>query len=278
MSTDWTLFGKTRDEDIPLFPVALLIARDEYPDLDVQHYDAMCESWCKAIAPKLERAESPIASLQILNRYLYEELGFSGNDDDYYDPRNSYINDVFDRRLGIPISLGVIQIEIARRLGMGMEGIAFPGHFLVRLPVQDGLMVLDPFQGGRSLDVDELRQRAKPHVGREELGDEQLIKLLDPASHRAILTRMLRNLRSVYVEKDDLERAVRCADRLLAIDPSLAMEYRERARLYQALGYGKGVVDDLTRYLALAPEADDAQGARQALVDAQRMTRSSKIN
>jgi regulator of sirC expression with transglutaminase-like and TPR domain len=278
MNTDWTLFGQARDEEIPLFDAALLIARDEYPDLDALHYDALLEAWRRAIAPKVDRADSPVAALQALNRYLYEEQGFSGNDDDYYDPRNSYINDVFERRLGIPISLGVIQIEIARRLGMGMQGIAFPGHFLVRLPVQDGLMVLDPFQGGRSLDVDELRQRAQPHVGREELGDEQLIKLLDPASHRAILTRMLRNLRAVYVEKDDLERAVRCADRLLAIDPSLAMEYRERARLYQALGYGKGVVEDLKRYLALAPDADDVQGARQALVDAQRLARSSSIN
>jgi regulator of sirC expression with transglutaminase-like and TPR domain len=278
MNTDWTLFGQARDEEIPLFDAALLIARDEYPDLDARHYDALLEAWRKAIAPKVDRADSPVAALQALNRYLYEEQGFSGNDDDYYDPRNRYINDVFERRLGIPISLGVIQMEIARRLGMGMQGIAFPGHFLVRLPVQDGLMVLDPFQGGRSLDVDELRERAQPHVGREELGDEQLIKLLDPASHRAILTRMLRNLRAVYVEKDDLERAVRCADRLLAIDPTLAMEYRERARLYQALGYGKGVVEDLKRYLALAPDADDAQGARQALVDAQRLARSSAIN
>ena len=278
MNTDWTLFGQARDEEIPLFDAALLIARDEYPDLDARHYDALLEAWRKAIAPKVDRADSPVAALQALNRYLYEEQGFSGNDDDYYDPRNSYVNDVFERRLGIPISLGVIQMEIARRLGMGMQGIAFPGHFLVRLPVQDGLMVLDPFQGGRSLDVDELRERAQPHVGREELGDEQLIKLLDPASHRAILTRMLRNLRAVYVEKDDLERAVRCADRLLAIDPSLAMEYRERARLYQALGYGKGVVEDLKRYLALAPDAEDAQGARQALVDAQRLARSNAIN
>lgn len=278
MRTDWAIFQEARDEEIPLFRAALLIARDEYPDLDADYYEDLCENWRRSIAPKIERADSPIIALQALNRYLYEELGFSGNDDDYYDPRNSYINEVFERRLGIPISLGVMQMEIARRLGMDLEGIAFPGHFLVRLPVQGGLMVLDPFQGGRSLDVDELRQRAQPHVGQETLGDQQLLKLLDPASHRAILTRMLRNLRSVYIEKEDLERALRCADRLLIIDPSLGMEYRERARLYQALGYAKGVVDDLKRYLALSPDADDAQGARQVLVDAQRMMRDSPIN
>lgn len=278
MKTDWTLFGNVRDEEIPLFQSALLIARDEYPDLDTQYYDDLCESWRGSIAPQVERATSPIAALQALNRFLFEELGFSGNNDDYYDPRNSYINDVFERRLGIPISLAVMQMEVARRLGLGLEGVAFPGHFLVRMPVQGGVMVLDPYQGGRSLDVDELRQRAQPHMEQEDLGDQQLLKLLDPASHRAILTRMLRNLRSVYMEKDDLERALRCADRLLTVDADLAMEYRERAKLYQALGYNKGVVADLTRYLKLAPNADDAQGVHQLLVDAQRGAGQLSIN
>lgn len=278
MNTDWTLFEKVKDEEIPLFHAALLIARDEYPDLDLEHYDALIDDWRSRVAPKVERAPSTIAALQALNRFLYEEIGLSGNNDDYYDPRNSYLNDVFERRLGIPISLGLVQMEIARRLHMEMEGIAFPGHFLVRMPVQGGMMVLDPYQGGRSLDVDELRQRAQPHVGASELGDQQLLKLLDPASHRAILTRMLRNLRTVYVEREDLERALRCADRLLTIDPSLAMEYRERARLYQALGYAKGVADDLQRYLSLSPEADDAHGVRQTLIDAQREAISGRIN
>lgn len=278
MKTDWTLFGNTRDDEIPLFQSALLIARDEYPDLDTQYYEDVCENWRASIAPQVERATSPISALQALNRFLFEELGFSGNDDDYYDPRNSYINDVFERRLGIPISLAVMQMEVARRLGLGLEGVAFPGHFLVRMPVQGGVMVLDPYQGGRSLDVDELRQRAQPHVGQETLGDQQLLRLLDPASHRAILTRMLRNLRSVYLERNDLERAVRCADRLLTVDPSLAMEYRERARLYQALGYNKGVIADLTHYLKLAPDADDAHGVHQMLVDAQRGSAETSIN
>jgi regulator of sirC expression with transglutaminase-like and TPR domain len=278
MGTDWTLFGNVRDEEIPLFQAALLIASDEYPDLDAQYYEDLCASWSAALAPEVERAGTPVAALQALNRFLFEELGFSGNDDDYYDPRNSYINEVVERRLGIPISLAIMQMEVARRLGLPLQGVAFPGHFLVRLLVQGGVMVLDPYQGGRSLDVEELRQRAQAHVGPQELGDQQLLRLLDPASHRAILTRMLRNLRSVYLERQDLERALRCADRLLTIDPTLAVEYRERARLYQALGYDRGVVADLTRYLALQPQAEDAQLVRQALVDAQRGAASRRIN
>lgn len=275
---DWDFYAHARDGDIPLFDAALLIARDEYPQLDVAFYDAQCAQWAASLAPAIERADSSIARLVALNRFLYEELGFAGNDEDYYDPRNSYLNDVFERRLGIPISLGVLQIELARRVGMDLQGIAFPGHFLVRLPVSGGVMVLDPYQRGRSLDVDELKVRAQPHVGREQLGDDQLLKLLDPASHRNILTRMLRNLRAVYTERGDLERALRCADRMLTVDPSLASEYRERARLYDAIGHPKGVVDDLGRYLAMAPDADDAAGTRQSLVDAQRLLREQPIN
>ncbi len=277
-TTEWHLLGASQDEEISLLRAALLIARDEYPDLDPNYYDQLCEGWRRAIAPSIARAKSPIVALQALNRFLYEEQGLSGNDEDYYDPRNSYINQVFERRLGIPISLGLLQIELASRLGMSMEGIAFPGHFLVRMPVQGGLMVLDPYQGGRSLDVDELRQRAQPHVNGGELGDQQLLQLLDPASHRAILTRMLRNLRSVYTEQGDLERALRCADRLLTVDPDLAAEYRERAELYRAIGYGKGAVEDLRQYLAMAPDAEDAALAHQMLVDAQREALRSRVN
>lgn len=278
MADAWTQFSDAEDEDIPLFRAALMIAHDEYPDLDAAYFEDQVETWRTALEGPVRRAGSTIAAVQALNRYLFEELGFAGNDEDFYDPRNSYLNDVIERRLGIPISLGVVHIELARRLGLGLEGIAFPGHFLVRMPVQGGVMVLDPFQGGRSLDVDELRLRAQAHVRREALADEDLIRLLDPASHRAILTRMLRNLRSVYAEREDLERALRCADRLLQVDPSLAAEYRERARLYQALGHALGAAADLRRYLAMAPGADDAPAVRQQLIDVQRAAGGQAVN
>ncbi|MCK9490314.1 MAG: tetratricopeptide repeat protein [Xanthomonadales bacterium] len=270
MNSHWQDLARRKDEDINLLDAALLIARDEYPDLDPASYTALCEQWRRQVAPQIERAGNQVDALQALNRFLYEEQGLAGNDDDFYDPRNNYINQVLERRLGIPITLGLLQIDLASRLGLGIEGIAFPGHFLIRMPVQGGLMVLDPFQRGRSLDVGELRQRAQPHMAPDQdLGDQQLFKLLDAASHRSILTRMLRNLRSVYLDKNDLERALRCADRLLTIDPGQAMEYRERARLYQALEYFPGVVRDLDRYLAMAPDADDANVVRNALIQAQ---------
>lgn len=275
----WQDLARRKDEDIKLLDAALLIAGDEYPDLEPAYYTALCEQWRKQVSPQIERAGSQVEALQALNRFLYEEQGLAGNDEDFYDPRNNYINQVMERRLGIPITLGLLQIDLASRLGLGIEGIAFPGHFLIRMPVQGGLMVLDPFQRGRSLDVGELRQRAQPHMAPDQdLGDQQLFKLLDPASHRSILTRMLRNLRSVYLEKKDLERALRCADRLLTIDPTQAMEYRERARLYHALEYFPGVVRDLDRYLAMAPDADDAGMARNALIEAQARQRRTRLH
>lgn len=275
----WQDLARRKDEDIKLLDAALLIAGDEYPDLEPAYYTDLCEQWHKQVSPQIERAVSQVEALQALNRFLYEEQGLAGNDEDFYDPRNNYINQVMERRLGIPITLGLLQIDLASRLGLGIEGIAFPGHFLIRMPVQGGLMVLDPFQRGRSLDVGELRQRAQPHMAPDQdLGDQQLFKLLDPASHRSILTRMLRNLRSVYLEKKDLERALRCADRLLTIDPTQAMEYRERARLYHALEYFPGVVRDLDRYLTMAPDADDAGMVRNALIEAQARQRRTRLH
>lgn len=275
----WQDLARRKDEDIKLLDAALLIAGDEYPDLEPAYYTDLCEQWHKQVSPQIERAGSQVEALQALNRFLYEEQGLAGNDEDFYDPRNNYINQVMERRLGIPITLGLLQIDLASRLGLGIEGTAFPGHFLIRMPVQGGLMVLDPFQRGRSLDVGELRQRAQPHMAPDQdLGDQQLFKLLDPASHRSILTRMLRNLRSVYLEKKDLERALRCADRLLTIDPTQAMEYRERARLYHALEYFPGVVRDLDRYLTMAPDADDAGMVRNALIEAQARQRRTRLH
>ena len=186
-----------------------------------------------------------------INRHLFEELGFAGNNEHYYDPRNSYLNEVFERRLGIPISLAVVQIEVARRLGVPLDGVSFPGHFLVRLPVDDGILVMDPFNRGRPLDADELRQRARPHLNGEAPDDRALFQILKPATHRAILMRMLRNLHGVYAERDDWERAARSADRILSLSPDNADALRDRGLAYRKMGYRQGARADLARYLQL---------------------------
>ena len=185
----------------------------------------------------------------------------------YDDPRNSYLNQVVDRKLGIPISLAVIQMEVTRRLGMPLDGISFPGHFLVRLPVDDGILVLDPYNKGRPVSADELRERASPHLGGQAPDDQQLLQILAPATHRMILMRMLRNLKGLYLERGDWERVARSADRLLKLSPDTAEALRDRGLAYREMGYAKGAREDLARYLQLLPEAEDLDAVRTALIE-----------
>ena len=267
MKDAWTLLQAARDEDIPLLKAALLIARDEYPDLDVAACEAEIRHLSRAFRSSTASAANDIARMQALNLFLFEEHGFTGNQSDYYDPRNSYLNDVLARRLGIPISLGIIQIAIAREAGLALEGISFPGHFLVRLPVDEGLIVLDPYQRGRSVDADELRERAQPHIGDQRVGDHVLSEMLAPASHRQILQRMLRNLLGVYREREDWERALRCSDRLVTLDAGDMDSLRERGLLYLQVGHLGGARADLHRYLAEAPGSAEHERVRSALVE-----------
>lgn len=264
----WDALSALGDDEIPLLRATLVLARDEYPDLDIAAYEAVCSQYEQALRPRIEAQDGTQPRLSTINHYLFDELGFTGNQQDYYDPRNSYLNDVLDRKLGIPISLGVIQMELARRMGVPLEGVSFPGHFLVRLPVDGGLLVLDPYHKGRSVDAHELKLRARPHLGGNDIDDQQLLQILAPASHRAILMRMLRNLKGLYSEREDWEKALRCADRLVRLDTTQADEIRDRGMLYLRLGYGKGARADLGRYLHLKPEADDVDSVRAALIEA----------
>jgi regulator of sirC expression with transglutaminase-like and TPR domain len=267
MENPWLALGSAKDEDIPLFSTALLIAKDEYPDLDRVDYETRLHDHVRRLDNLLRDISSAPAQLRCLNQFVFDELGFSGNDQDYYDPRNSYLNDVLDRRLGNPISLAVVQIELAQRLGVPLEGVSFPGHFLVRLPVEEGIVVLDPFQKGRSLDAAELRRRARSHLDTHEIDDQRLARMLEPASHRAILTRILRNLKAVYAEREHWDKALRCSDRLLTLDSHQPTEYRDRGNYYRALGHLNAARDDLRRYLALMPQAEDADAIGLALAE-----------
>ena len=263
---DWSAFAALDDSDVPLLSGALLIALDEYSDLDAAACDAQLDDIADALRGKIGAIDGAPMKMQAINRRLFEELGYAGNHAEYYDPRNSYLNDVLQRRLGNPISLAVVQMEVARRLGVALEGVSFPGHFLVSLPVDDGMLVMDPFNGGRPLSAEELRQRAQPHFG-EPVPDEALLRVLVPASPRAILVRMLRNLHALYAERGDWARAVRCADRILRLSPDNAEALRDRGLGYLELGHRAGATRDLGRYLRIQPEADDAETVRDRLVE-----------
>jgi regulator of sirC expression with transglutaminase-like and TPR domain len=264
---DWNSLAACGDDDLPLLDTALLIARDEYPSLDAGSYAQTIQGYADALRPRLDGDVDLPATLTTINRYLFEELGFSGNNNQYDDPRNSYLNEVFDRKLGIPISLAVVQIELMRRLGLPLDGISFPGHFLVRLPVDDGILVMDPYNKGRPVSADELKERASPHLGGKPPDDTQLIEILAPATHRVILSRMLRNLNGLYQSKEDWERVARTSDRLLMLTPESPEALRDRGLAYRELGYARGAREDLGKYLQILPNAEDADTVRNTLID-----------
>ncbi len=262
----WATLAEADDDQVPLLGCALLIARDEYPDLDIAACLAQVEAHAASLRPLVDGLDDAPLKMQAINRRLFDELGYAGDHDEYYDPRNSYLNMVLHRRRGNPISLAVIQMEVARRLGVPLDGVSFPGHFLVRLPVDDGLLVMDPFNRGRPLGTEELRLRAKPHFG-ADVPDDALFDILTPAPTRAILSRILRNLHALYVGSGDWARAVRCMDRVLCLVPDNAESLRDRGLGYAELGHRAGAARDLGDYLQRWPDADDAETIRGRLLD-----------
>ncbi|KRG44965.1 hypothetical protein ARC78_03910 [Stenotrophomonas pictorum JCM 9942] len=263
----WDELANLGDELLPLLPTALLIALDEYPQLDAARYDRMLQAHADHLHTEVGAISEWPLKVAAINHHLFNELGYSGNHDEYYDPRNSYLNEVVARRLGNPISLALVQIDVSRRLGLPLQGISFPGHFLVRLPVEEGVLIMDPFNGGRPLSVEELRERARANLGGEVPDDQVLAQILDPAPHRAILMRMLRNLHGVYVERQEWDRAARSADRILKLAPQQADAVRDRGLAYLQLEHLAGARTDLARYLKMEPEAGDAAAIRERLID-----------
>lgn len=263
----WDGLATLSDNDVPLLGTALLVASDEYPQLDAARYDAILQQHADDIAPQLDGNATPPRRLRVINRHLFETLGYAGADGDYQDPRNSYLNQVIERRQGNPISLALVQMDVARRLGVQLQGISFPGHFLVQLALEDGLLVMDPFNRGRTLDLPELRERARPHLGGHAPDDDALQHLLSPASARTMLMRMLRNLHAGQVDQQDWARAVRSADRLLKLSPNNAEALRDRGFAYSQLGHRPGALADLTRYRRLRPDAEDGERVRELLLE-----------
>ncbi|MFY8206733.1 MAG: SirB1 family protein [Arenimonas sp.] len=264
---EWGRLAGMADSELPLLETALLIARDEYPGLETAAYLSMVDSYGRRLNASLSDGLDIPSKLTAINHFLYKELGFSGNARNYEDPRNSYLNEVFDRRLGIPISLAVIHIAVMHRVGLPLEGISFPGHFLVRLPVDDGILVLDPFNQGRPVSIEELRERVTPHLDGQPPSDSQLFQILAPASARTILMRMLRNLQTIYQHQGDHERVARSADRILKLSPDLPDALRDRGLAYAEIGYRKGADADFARYLQLRPDAEDADAIRGLLIE-----------
>ena len=251
------------EENIDLPEAALLIAAGEYRGLDIPHYLRRIDDMADALKQRLRRDVSTTETIIALNHYLYEELGFSGNSGDYYDPRNSFLNEVLDRRLGIPITLSVIYLEVGQRLGLALRGISFPGHFLVKCPLRDGAVILDPYARGASLGMDELRQRLRAvRSGAPDVREDEVRRMLAAAGKKEILARVLRNLKSIYQQKRDPARALSASTRIIALDPKRAEEYRDRGAIYHELECFRAALADYRQYLALLPRARDAEAVK----------------
>jgi regulator of sirC expression with transglutaminase-like and TPR domain len=246
--------AKLEDERIDLAEAALLIACEEYPALDVAHYLARLDGMAESVRPRIQRQRTRVARVLALNEYLFQDEGFSGNAKDYYDPRNSFLNDVLERRTGIPISLSAVYVEVARRAGIHAQGVGFPGHFLVKIP-GDGDLVVDPFDRGALLSAGECQKRLdRMYAGRVTLAPEMLAAV----GARPILTRMLRNLKAIYARQADALRGIKILDLLLLLNPRSAVEWRDRGLLHASLDCYAPAARDFETYVGLAPEAPDA--------------------
>lgn len=254
----WARLASATEPELSLAEGALLIAAEEYPALDIDAYLGRIEDLAATLKRRLRSDIGTTEALLALNRYVYEELGFSGNSADYYDPRNSYLNDVIERRLGIPITLAVVYIEIGRHIGLALQGISFPSHFLVKCTLRDGTVVLDPFAGGVSLSLDDLEERLKPVAKGVPLDATVVASLLTPATPTDIFARMLRNLRAIHTSRGDRMKALAASNRLLSIAPGAAEEYRDRGELYVELECSRAALADFRQYLKLRPTASDS--------------------
>jgi regulator of sirC expression with transglutaminase-like and TPR domain len=262
------------DQELDLAEAALLIACDEYPDLDVDAYLRRLDELARQVKHEIPARASLEEVIVTLNQVLFVDQGFSGNTDNYYDPRNSFLNEVLDRKLGIPITLSILYLEIGRRLGLPLEGVSFPGHFLVKFATDEGAVVLDPFHGGIPLTEEDLRERLEEMYGEQPVPDAPLTQLLGAAGKKEILLRMLRNLKAIYLHTQDLPKALRACNSILFIVPDLPEEIRDRGRIYDRLECFRAAAEDYERYLALDPLSDDTPEIHHRLIELKQIVSS----
>lgn len=260
------------DAQFPLLEAAISLAQDDHPDLDVQQVLAEVDELLDRLRRRIP-ADAPASHrLRMLNQYFFRELHFRGNVNDYYDPDNSYVSVVLRSRRGIPISLAVLWLELAEGLGLAAHGIGFPGHFMVKVNLPKGQVVIDPFTG-QSLSREELAERLEPYRRRHSLAGEPDVPLglfLQVAPARDIMARMLRNLKEIHVTREDWPRVVRVLDRLLVLLPQAWQEYRDRGLAHAELGQPVAAVQDLETYLVHADEALDMAAISARLVELRR--------
>lgn len=263
------------DDGLPLTEAALALAQDAYPDVDLQATLAEID----ALVVRLKRRFAPeagvVQKLHLLNRFFFRELGFSGNLNDYNDPDNSHLNVVLRKRRGIPISLGVLYLEMGEQIGLQVRGVSFPGHFLLRVTTPGGEVMLDPITGN-ALSESHMVEMLEPYVGRERDAIPGTLRaLLQPASPREIIARMLRNLKAVYLQTERWQRLLAVQQRLVILLPENIEEVRDRGLAYARLDYLRPALEDLALYLEERSDAEDATVVEAELRDLRQRTQQS---
>lgn len=250
-----------KDEEINLAEAALLIAAEEYPRLDVTLYLDKLDRIGDMARERARDAINSLDQISALNAVLFEELGLRGNRENYYDPRNSFLNEVIDRRTGIPITLTVVYIEVARRIGLFIEGVGMPSHFIARHSAASGDVFIDAFNGGRLMgEMGCAEMLAEMSGGKIALRPEHLAAV----TKKQILARMLSNLFGIYLSSDN-NRALAMVERMMIINPDSPQHVRDYGLLLAATGETSSAIDELERYLALAPNAPDQKTVREQI-------------
>lgn len=252
------------DADVDLAEASLLIACEEYPTLDVERYLRRLDEMASALSGRLPNGTGSGEAVGALNRLLFKEERFRGNTEDYYDPRNSYLNDVLDRRVGIPITLSTVYVEVARRAGLPAAGVGLPGHFIVKLSLPEGDLLVDPYHGGTLLSPGDCQKRLdRIFDGKVKLE----APMLAACGRKDILARMLRNLKAIYVKAEDYARAVRVVELLLRVNPGSGEDLRDRGILYAALDCYAFALRDLEDYLTRFPKAPESGELLEKVVE-----------
>ena len=260
------------DDGFPLFEAAASLAQDEYPDLDVQQVLGEVDQMLARLKRRIPPDAAPMHRLRLLNQFFFTTLGFGGNVNNYYDPENSFINVLLRARRGIPITLAVLWLELAQGLGLSAQGVGFPGHFMMKISLPRGQVVMDPMDG-KSLSREQLAERLEPFRRRSGLDvssgldddDAPLGLYLQASPSRDIIARMLRNLKEIYKVQHDWPRLLAVQERLIVLLPQAWSEYRDRGMVHSELGHAREAVADLETYVAHASHGPDMRAVMEQL-------------
>ncbi len=263
------------DEHLPLTEAAVAVAQHAYPDLDVQGVLDQIDQWGTKLKQRITPDTPPIQRLQLLKHFFYNELGFGPNPNDFYAPENSYLHQIIENRRGIPITLAILMMELGQQIGLNIRGVSFPNHFMMRISLQQGEIIMDPLTG-ESLSKNQLQEMLDPYLDAKGYRGELSLPLnifLRASSSREILSRFMRNLKMIYSEDERWERLLGIQERLVILLPDSMEEIRDRGLIFAQLEYVRPALEDMHRYLSEMPGAEDAADIREHIATLESQTK-----